>query len=333
MSVPHLQFVMTAQEHILASLNKLTESPQREEVADASLEDALFAKVMSKKFRKLKADQEAVLSARTVIRNAIARSEPLTFDLLFGGNKLWRFEEAPEVEWAELFAVMYYLRYLKSIASVYPQGARLVLYSQNISVERLNNVPFTETEQYTETFRAMLEWLQPYLPHNTQIVYRQHAETFKAPAEYNTEIEAAKDALFKRNGGKLPTLSPAQKEATELNVRLKPGQDEDPEWREKVELEHQAIFTTKALKQLFSEEGKSLICISPTPFQGVLALGSTKRSIAKFWAGVGALERNEDRYNELVLTPKQLHTAEFEWESVSLQGLKGKNFNRIRVLR
>ena len=55
--------------------------------------------------------------------------------------------------------------------------------------------------------------------------------------------------------------------------------------------------------------------------------------MAKFWAGVGALERSEDSYNEIVLTPKQLNAAGFDWEKVELDGLSGKNFSRVRVLR
>jgi hypothetical protein len=40
-----------------------------------------------------------------------------------------------------------------------------------------------------------------------------------------------------------------------------------------------------------------------------------------------------DSFSELVLTPKQLEAATFEWETVKLDGLSGKNFSKIRVLR
>lgn len=323
---------MTAQEYILFSLQQLSQPAQQAPLSHESLEAAILARCMSKKFRKLKADDQAISDAKTVIHYAVSHHEPVTFDLLFGGNKLWRFAEAPEVDWAELFAVTYYLRYLKSIADIYEHGARLVLYSQNVSVERLNNVPFTETEQYTSTFKALLAWLKPYMPAGTEIVYRQHAEEFTDRSEYDAEIEAAKAALLEKSGGKLPVLTPAQKIATELNVRLRPHQTDDPQWREKVELEHQAIFTTPSLRKLFNEEGKSLISISPTPFPGVIATGSTKKSIAKFWAGVGALEHSGSDFNELVLTPKQLEQAQFDWETIELAGLKGKNFKKIRIL-
>jgi hypothetical protein len=64
-------------------------------------------------------------------------------------------------------------------------------------------------------------------------------------------------------------------------------------------------------------------------------VGSTKRSYAKFWAAVGALEKSGEGFNELVLTPQQLEAARFEWEPVVLEGLSGKvgkNFTKVRIM-
>jgi len=121
------------------------------------------------------------------------------------------------------------------------------------------------------------------------------------------------------------------KATTELNVKLKSGQDKDPEWREKVELEHQAIFKTPTLRKVCDDPGK--IWTSPTYYPDSVITGSTKRSYAKFWVAVGALQPYKDSFAELVLTPKQLEKAEFDWENVNIDGLKGRNFKRIRVLK
>lgn len=324
--------LMTAQEYIESKLKRLAEVKADATISRESLESAIYAKVMSKKFRKLKADDIAVKNVKAVVHNAVTKNEPIAFYVLFGGNKLWRFDEAPEVDWAELFAVMYYAEYLASIAAVYEPGTTFKFYSQNISVERLNNVPYSETERYTKTFKDMLKWLKSYVPSNVAVTYYQHREEYRDMDEYASEIESIKQNMLKKSGGKLPMLSPEQRAATELNVRLTPGQSDDPKWREKVELEHQSIFQTKSLRAIFDEEEKSIISVSPTPFPGLVALGSTKRSIAKFWAGVGALEPTENDFNEIVLTPKQLSAAKFTWESVNLPGLKGKNFSKIRIL-
>ncbi len=303
-----------------------------EDIGNTSPQEAIFAKVMSKKFRKLKADDETIRIAKRAIDLAVKNNKPVTVSFLFGGNKLWRFEEAPEIEWAELFSLIYFIRWMKSIASVYPPGARLDYYSQALNVAIMNNVPLTETENYTKTFRAMLDWVKPYAPKEVTITYREYADEFHSYADFVRELEAAKQKTLKVNGGKLPKLSEKQKIATELNVRLLPGQDQDPLWREKVELIHQSIEATETFQRCYFDDN-SLILACPTIYKGWVAVGSTKRSYAKFWVGLGVLEKSGERFNELVLTPHQLAAANFDWESVSIEGLKGKNFSRIRVLK
>jgi hypothetical protein len=122
-----------------------------------------------------------------------------------------------------------------------------------------------------------------------------------------------------------------QKAAIELNVRLRQGQSDDPLWREKAELIHQSIERTRTMESYVNDPSWIPVCC--TYFPGCIATGSTKKSYAKFWVAVGALEHAGDSFNELVLTPKQLETAHFDWEEVTLKGLKGKNFSKVRVLQ
>jgi hypothetical protein len=323
---------MTAQEYIVATLEKLAEPTSLESISSTALEDAIFAKVMSKKFRKLKADESAVRTTKNAIHLAVSNNQPITVSYLFGGNKLWRFEEAPEIDWAELFSLIYFLQWMKSITNVYGPGARLDYYSEDVAVEVLNNVTRQETEMYSKTFRDMLEWIKPYIPRNVSITYRRYGEEYKDYDDYLRELEAAKALVLQENNGQLPTLSETQKLATELNVRLLPGQVEDPQWREKVELTHKALEKTDTIENSYFSD-VSLILACPTIYEGWIATGSTKKSYAKFWAGVGALEASGNDFNEVVLTPKQLENAKFEWQTIKLSGLSGKNFSRIRVLR
>jgi len=321
---------MTAQEYIFAELQKLAQPVPLEDIGTAKVEDAIFAKVMSKKFRKLKADDKAIAIVKEAVKYAVEHKEPVKIGLLFGGNKLWRFEEAPEIDWAELFSLMYYLRWMKTIASVYKPGAQFEYYSQDISVETLNNIPQSDTAQYQRTFRAMLDWMKPYIPECVTVEYRRHADDVNRET-YLKEIEEAKKIVRNRNDGGLPKLDDAQKAATELNVKLRPGQSDDPQWREKIELEHQAIFETKSLMPYITDP--TIIPTCPTIYPELIATGSTKKSYAKFWAAVGALEKAGDSFNELVLTPKQLESVSFKWENINLEGLEGKNFKKIRVLQ
>lgn len=285
---------------------------------------------MSKKFRKLKAGKECVDITKQAISLLVAKRQPIRIFEMFGGNKLWRFDEAPEVDWAELFSLFYFAEWCRYIAEVYEPGVIFEFFSQDVSVARLNNVPRQETDRYSATFRQLLQHVQPHLPPQIVFSYRRHVELFSDPADYDHELDAAMADLLAQKNGQLPTLTPQMRLATQLNVKLKPGQADDPLWCEKVELQHQAIFQTKTLRQVCDQPDKIWTC--PTYYPDSVVTGSTKSSYAKFWAGVGALKRNGDSFTPLVLTPKQLESIKYEWVDVDIPGLVGKNFRRVRVI-
>lgn len=268
---------------------------------------------------------------KNAIKLAVANNQPLRIFEMFGGNKLWRFAEAPEIDWAELFSLTYFIQWCRLIASVYKPGVVFEYFSQDISVESLNNVLRTETNSYSESFRELIKWIETYLPPNIKLRYTRHYELFDNPEDYDQEIEVAKQEILKNNQGKLPTLTTAMRAATELNVKLKPGQDKSPDWREQVELQHQAIFLTKTLREY--SDNPDIIWTCPTYYPDSVVTGSTKSSLAKFWAAVGALRPKNDSYEEIVLTPKQLETSKYAWEPVSIPWLTSKNFSKIRILQ
>ncbi len=321
---------MTPKEYILSTLEALRAPVEMEDIGNIPLEDAIYAKVMSKKFRKLKPGEDAVRLTKNAIKLLVAQNKPIRIFEMFGGNKLWRFDEAPEIDWAELFSLTYFLQWARLIASVYKPGVIFEYFSQDISVMTLNNLPRQETDRYSETFVKLLKWIEPYLPANIKVKYTRHYDLFKNPDDYLFELEEAKAKVLKQNNGQLPKMTEAMKASTQLNVKLKPGQDKDPLWREKVELQHQAIFLTKTLRKISDDPEKIWTC--PTYYSDSVVTGSTKRSYAKFWASVGVLKPEGDSYAELVLTPKQLEVSSFTWENIDITGLSGKNFKRIRIL-
>jgi hypothetical protein len=321
---------MTAQEYIESTLKSLAEPVQSQDIGTGPLEDAIFAKVMSKKFRKWKADEQTISVVRDAIKYAVENDQPLQIGQLFGGNKLWRFAEAPEADWAELFGLIYRANWAKTITSVYPRGVHFEFYGQDVSVEYLNNLKRSETDHYAESFKSAIQLVNNLLPQSIRFTYRRHSEVIDGAA-YKAELDAAEKAGLAASGGSLPVMSDAEKKTTELNVRLLPGQDKDPEWREKIELQHRAIFATKSLVPYLANR-QSIAC-SAAPFPGYLAIGANKRSIAKFWASVGALEHSDDSYDMLVLSPKQVEASTFDWQDVTLPGLSGKNFHKIRILK
>ena len=119
-----------------------------------------------------------------------------------------------------------------------------------------------------------------------------------------------------------------------MNVKLAPGQADDPEWREKVDLVHYAYYNLQDNKvharRSYGSENITAFTVFFEP--NVIPIGSTKTSIVRFWVGVGALQKRGDSFIETILSPSQLEKTKTTWESVAINGLEGKNFNKIRIV-
>lgn len=251
---------MSPKQYILSTLEALKEPVRMQDIGNKSIEDAIYEKVTSKKFRKYKLGDDGVEITKNAIKIFVKENKPVRIFDMFGGNKLWRFEEAPDIDWAEVFSFTYFAQWARLIASVWEPGVIYEYFSQDISVESLNNVPRSQTNRYSETMREFLTFAKPYLPENIEFRYTRHYDLFDNPDDYYKEIEEAKKEILKKNNGEFPKLTDVMRATTELNVKLKPGQDEDPLWREKVELEHQAIFITPTLHKVSADPAKILWC-------------------------------------------------------------------------
>jgi len=334
MSVPHLQhLLMTAQDSIQSALNKLkqpVELPQPKN--EAELIDTIFKLLTSKKFRKYSLTEEYAAHIRNAITENVRASQPINLTFLGGCYKLWRLDEAPESDWAELFAGMYYSRWLKPVCAIYEPGVWFDFFLDDIIVSRINNLPESDVEAYRTSRQNVLDFLKPYQPSNFNMTLTGISSLFKTRDEYEQKLEQAIQKLSSELPGGLPELSEADLATTALNVKATPEQLADPKWREKVELVHSAYMMVKGATGYSAPASKIRVFTQPFPNGTCIAVGTTKDSIAKFWVSVGALQPRGEDLRQLVLSPKQLEAATFNWQDVHLEGLKGKNFSKIRVL-
>ncbi len=321
---------MTSQEFIEKRLRQL--KPEKSEMSFSSqdqLSEFIFKTIMSKKFRKFSVSEEYQKQIKEAIDKSVSKNLPIKFVFVFGGYKLWRLDEAPDADWAELFTLMYYAKWLKPITEVYKPGLVFDFCSDDVIVERMNNIPKNETESYADSFRELLDFLKNYLPENMKITLTPVGSLY-TPEEFDEDLKDKINLMEKQLGG-LPTLDERHKRMVEMNVRLKPGQDSDPLWHEKTELIHRAYYTVSRRRPYTRDKDKVLVFC--TPMENCIPVGTTKTSVAKFWVGVGALKVKGDEYVEYVLSPSQLESSEYEWESVSVQGLTDSNFKKLRVLK
>lgn len=327
---------MNPQEYIESQLKALKESelPVAEPKSDKEMADAIFATLMSKKFRKYSVPVKSQVILHAAIEKNVANGEPIKISWPFGGYKLWRLEETPETDWAELFTIMYLIRWLKPACALYTKGIEFTFWVDEVVIAQMNNIPQSDLDVYQESFADLLKFVEPYLPSNLKFEVFLERSQYENDEAFQEGLAIEMEKLNNSRTANPEPLSGAAVRSIEMNVKLTPEQSQDPLWREKVDLMHNAYYN---LQEQQTRARPSYTTANITAFSvffepNVIPIGTTKTSIAKFWVGVGALKIREGGYIETVLSPEQLHTASAKWETVDLNGLKGKNFNRIRVI-
>lgn len=315
-----------------ARLRQLGAPPAVPPADDKSLEARILRSLLSKRFRKYGVTPPQRAGIAEAIRQNIARGAPIKLWYPFGGYKLWRFAEAPEADWAELFALMHCAQWLAPVARCYPPGIEFVFASDEIVIERFNNIAKAETEAYARSFEALIAFLRPFVPGNLAFSLAPIASLYE-PGAFEAEFAAHLAAQEAQNGGRLPPLPDWVRPAIDLNVRLMPKQARDPQWREKVFALVRAYGAMAKRGACLAAPDRIIVSVSKIENRNCIPVGSTKASVAKFWVGVGALDRTAAGFRDLVLPPSQAKRAKFDWVPVRIDGLSGRNFERLRVLR
>jgi len=323
---------MTPTDHILSRLQGLKAEETKDTATNPANPDEraalLYKHIMSKKFRKYAVNPEYQAHILAAVQSAVKNNEPIKVVLVFGGYKLWRLDEAPEADWAELFALMYYTDWLKPVLALHKPGVWFDFFSDDVILEIMDNVPRADTERYAASFRALLAFIKPYLPANLNFTFNRVGDQYESYEDFKTELFQTIEKMQASPEPPVPTE--AQAEQVALNVRLKPGQDSDPQWKEKVFLIHEAYSASSRRRPYYRVPGK--IFLITRAAKNCLALGTTKRSVVKFWIGAGVLGREGDECVELIYSPNQLVNGKFKREKASLSGLEWKNFKEIRVI-
>jgi hypothetical protein len=308
---------------------KLPSSTKPDLGSRKALVDFMSKTILSKKFRKYSVDSDFLKSLDSAVNFNLDRNEPIKFALPFGGYKLWRLEEAPEADWAELFSLVYYAYWLKPIWENYEPGVWFDFCSDDVIVEMLDNVPKLDTETYAHSFRSVIGFLEKFLPKNMRFTLTTVGSRY-VPGEFEKELKEKMEALKNSIGG-LPQVSERERQMIDLNSKPRPDEERNEEWYQRNKLMHDAYTSVSQRRPYYRAEGKLLAFTKPLP-NGV-AVGTTKTSIAKFWVGVGVLKRREDGLIESVLSPDQLEKLQSEWSPISIEGLEGRNFKKIRIAR
>lgn len=314
---------MTAKEYIEKRLKGIKDKKVKQQ---GELADFVFATIMSKKFRKYSVNPIANDMVRKAIELNIQNNEPIKIAIPFGSYKLWRLEESPEPDWAELFTMIYYAYWLKPITDVYEQGVWFDFCGDDAILELMNNIPEEDTEKYKKTFRDLIGFMQPYLPENFKYTFSPVGERYSSKEEFLADLNEKVKELEQK--GDIP-LTERNIEMMKFNIKPKEGEEIN---FQKNRILHDAYMAVSKRRAHHKRPDKIIICCTPFGDRTSLPMGTTKTSVVKFQTGIGVLKKTDSGYQEYILSPSQMKTAKYIFESIYLDELSGKNFSKIRIL-
>ncbi len=324
---------MTAQEYIESKLKELSqpyELPMPRNTDDMG--KTIFQLLTSKKFRKNSLTPQYTEHIRGAIKENVANNTPINITFMGGCYKLWRLKESPECDWAELFALMYYSQWVKSVCTIYQPGVWFDFMLDDFIVAKLHTASEADVTTYRAGRDQLLEFLKPYQPKNLHMTNTGISTLFESAEDYESKLAAAHTQLQSELPNGILEIDDKALATIELNANAKPEQKSDPRWREKIETLHAAYMRIKNATGYSTMSTKIRAFNQPFPDGTCIPVGSTKDSIVKFWVGVGVLQPRDANYRQLVLSPSQLEQASFNFEDVNISSLLGKNFTTIRVL-
>jgi hypothetical protein len=314
--------------YILSELKKL--SQLESSISFQTIEDEIFKSFKTKRFRKYHACESLLKSIKDAIDYNVSNNFPINITFLQGCYKLWRLEESPEADWAELFALMHYIRWVKPILSIYKPGVIIDFYVDDLIMERISNYTREELLSYQNSFQNIIDFIKSYCPENLHFKITTVSSRFVNETDFWNKLNIAIEKQEKPENMKLNESISAM---IDLNYRPLPNGNLDIFWREKLMQIHNAHSVLE--ERMKYREAKGKILAMPHHYSGSetrLFVGSTKASIVKYWIGVGAIKTKGNQFIQTVLSPKQLASSKFTIQRIEINGLEAKNFKQIRVL-
>jgi len=318
---------MQAQDYIISKLEELSQPVERPKLSGENLENEIIRLILSKKFRKYTANDELIQRVRKAVHLSVEKNEPIKFSMFQGAFKLWRLDEAPEADWAELFTYMYFSKWLKPICEIYEPGVLFNTFMDDIILEKLNNISPDETKIYIRSQQAIIDFLKKYQPENMKMSFTPIGGLFESD-----EIFWEKMNKELAENTELPVLSEKDIARVELNVRPSDSDPINDGWQARKVKMLNAWFEVTGGLGFDSREDEIPVFVQPIALN-YLTVGATKNSIMKFWCGVGVLQPKDNSYQMTIRSFNQIAKDRFEWENVSIDGLGGRNFEKIRILQ
>lgn len=300
------------------------------------IEAYIFKKITSKKFRKWSLDDASQKQIKNAIHLKVSQNKPLHCMFPFGGYKLWSLPTAPFVDWAEFFTIAYYCHWIAPILSVYKYGVTFTFSSDDLVVEKLDNIPKENTDAYFNSFVSLLQAFNNYFPSNFQMEIKRVADLYTQDA-FEKELVGHIETMKKAYEHPDPIRHKQMLATSALNIQWKGVTDlstiSEADKQKKIAMGpiiHDAYG--KLVKRRAFVRSEENIVVFTTPIPNAIAIGTTKTSVTKFWTGFGVLEQRGEAFADRILSPEQLQqVTKITREEISIDLIDLPNFQKIHV--
>ncbi|USN53657.1 MAG: hypothetical protein H6760_00600 [Candidatus Nomurabacteria bacterium] len=319
-------YELTASDHVL--------------LKEKGMEEFLYAKLTSKKFRKWRIQESYQKEIREQIRYCVEKNIPIEPTWFFGGYKLWSLPGSPEPNWAEFFTIAYFLQFISPIAAAYSPGVTFKFWVAHASIMlQQSNIPIKECIKYREEFNRLLSFFRKYLPSNIVVELHDYSELYPDQNEYEQELEQCiLNTERKYHEEWTEDRKRIKRTTSELNIQWSGAEDwtklGESEREEKIfrgPLVHDGYCALSRVNEALRGSGKLDLSATPLP-SGSIPVGTSASSVTKFWTGVGVLEKHDSRYVERILSPQQWNAVQgLSVQIEAIDWLPMKNFHEIQV--
>lgn len=310
-------------------------------IKQVGVEEFMYKKLTSKKYRKWALSPDQITKIRSIIHDRVLHNLPILFTYPFGGYKLWRLSVTPEVDWAEFFSIAYFFEYLAPIAAGYSPGFEFQLISDEVIIERMNNIPKSDTDLYTQTFQTLLVEFQKYTPNNAKIELKLVRDLY-TPEKFELELAKLIPKDIDVEWENQPDIKKVRRlKMSAMNIKMEGkekwnvlSEDEQNKLVKKGSVIHDAYISLPRRVALAKGPDKIIIFAFSIPGIPCIAIGSTKSSANKFWTGIGVLEQKGEVLKEKILSPTQVEKVELlKSEKINVRLFSLQNLQTIQVFK
>ena len=130
-------------------------------IVEEKQKEQFLDRLFLRRFRKYATTQDVRDFVKMKLNGIIDNKLLMRFVPSFGGYKHWWSPTYPKTDWAEVFNVKFLLEYLAPIYNSYSQNDVCITYeSEEVILAELNNIPQEGLDEYTKTFREVLNIFQ-----------------------------------------------------------------------------------------------------------------------------------------------------------------------------